>query len=145
MSRFKYLAGVAVLSLLALTGCTTSSGVAQTGQTPRESEYEAVGPVANDDSGLSATEDDFIDFIKRNAPVGYAVSTDREVIAYGYGICKLLDDGLSVVEIMARTVELSTDDNAALAEMAQVSVAGAPQTLCPEHLESVQAQFEEFS
>lgn len=141
MSRIRYSSAAVALCFLALTGCAQSD-VIQTGTTVGERDYEPVEPI---DETPATAEDDFIDFIKKNAPVGYAASEDREIIAYGYGICKLLDGGATVVEIVSRTLDLATEDGQAFVEMAQVSVVGAPQTLCPEHEESVRAQLEEFS
>jgi len=135
--RTTKLAATAAGALL-LTGCYAAPWY-DTNPAPGEQDFEVSLP--DEGPGTVADEEAFLADLRRQDPAGYAaVESDRTAIAYGYGACKLFDDGETIQDAVARAVSAGGDGDEALVQFFGFAALAAAKHLCPEHWDDVREQ-----
>ena len=117
------LAGVVMASLI-LTGCTTV--------VVAPAPTEPAAPVVVEPAETAAQpeadpEAEYLELFKKEAPIAYASSSDKELVALGYTVCIKLDEGWTTEEVMQSLVDVGADD----ARLVAAAVYGALTFLCP--------------
>lgn len=128
------------MAALAVAGCTVNIGVPAANSSVDSETSATVAPPSvdtqphaeSDTAEVPDAETVFVEFMKREAPMTYSATSERDLIAGGYTVCTFFRDGSSgreVVEAMGKSAQaLGMDTTESV-----VLIYGAVQILCPEY------------
>lgn len=137
MKRFFIISGLATLSLIAVSGCSSqnpSSAVTITATATMTQAAPAIPQPQPQPQQGSRDTSAYIDFISSNAP-SLLVASNSDLIDLGTSMCDAWDSGLTLDQTVALGVAsgVTGDELAAL-------VVGSALYLCPWNADSIQRQ-----
>lgn len=134
------LATAVVLCALGMSfaGCTVNIGVpdATTEKTVSPPPVTAESPAEASAEPEATGESTFLEFMRREAPMTYTETTERELVSGGYTVCTFFRDGATgreVAEAMAASAQATGGDTTE----SIVLIYGAVTHLCPEYTETM--------